>query len=109
MNQGSAKKVKTVRFDDMELERIRSAAIRHHLSEVEVIRKVVSIGLPAHRRGAAAASLPGAGAADDSRPDPRHGGKPGGDPLGGQCAPYFTLDVKRKKVYSPMHDSIICL
>ena len=45
MNQGSAKKVKTVRFDDMELERIRSAAIRHHLSEVEVIRKVVSIGL----------------------------------------------------------------
>jgi hypothetical protein len=45
MNQGSAKKVKTVRFDDMELERIRSAAIRHHLSESEVIRKVVSIGL----------------------------------------------------------------
>jgi hypothetical protein len=45
MNQGSAKKVKTVRFDDVELERIRTAAIRHHLSEAEVIRKVVSIGL----------------------------------------------------------------
>lgn len=45
MNQGSAKKVKTVRFDDMELKRIRSAAIRHHLSEAELIRKVISIGL----------------------------------------------------------------
>jgi hypothetical protein len=45
MNKGSTKKVKTVRFDDVELERIRTAAIRHHLSEAEVIRKVVSIGL----------------------------------------------------------------
>ena len=45
MNQGNAKKVKTVRFDDSELERIRIAAVRYHLSEAEVIRKVVSIGL----------------------------------------------------------------
>jgi len=45
VNKGNAKKVKTVRFDDVDLERIRSAAIRHHLSEAEVIRKVVRIGL----------------------------------------------------------------
>jgi hypothetical protein len=45
MNKGNAKKVKTVRFDEMDLERIRSAAIRQHLSEAEVIRKVVRIGL----------------------------------------------------------------
>jgi hypothetical protein len=45
MNQGSAKRVKTVRFDDTELDRIRHAALRHHLSEAEVIRKVVNIGL----------------------------------------------------------------
>ena len=45
MNQESAKRVKTVRFDDTELERIKRAALRHHLSVAEVIRKVVSIGL----------------------------------------------------------------
>jgi hypothetical protein len=45
MNQRSAKRVKTVRFDDTELERIKHAALRHHLSEAEVIRKVVNIGL----------------------------------------------------------------
>jgi hypothetical protein len=45
MNQGRAKRVKTVRFDDTELERIKCAALRHHLSQAEVIRKVVTIGL----------------------------------------------------------------
>jgi len=45
MSQGKAKRVKTVRFDDTELERIKRAALRHHLSEAEVIRKVVNIGL----------------------------------------------------------------
>jgi hypothetical protein len=45
MNQGRAKRVKTVRFDDTELERIKYAALRHHLSQAEVIRKVVNIGL----------------------------------------------------------------
>ena len=45
MKQGSAKRVKTVRFDNTELERIRLAALRHHLSEAEVIRNVVSVGL----------------------------------------------------------------
>lgn len=45
MNQGSAKRVKTVRFDDADLGRIRLAALRHRLSEAEVIRKVVSVGL----------------------------------------------------------------
>jgi len=45
MNQVSAKRVKTVRFDVTDLERIRIAALRHHLSEAEVIRKVVSVGL----------------------------------------------------------------
>jgi len=45
MNQVNAKRVKTVRFDDAELERIKRAALRHHLSEAEVIRKVVNIGL----------------------------------------------------------------
>ena len=45
MNQRSTKRVKTVRFDDTELERIKKAAFRHHLSEAEVIRKVVNIGL----------------------------------------------------------------
>ena len=45
MNQGSAKRVKTVRFDETDLERIKYTALRHHLSESEVIRKVVSIGL----------------------------------------------------------------
>jgi hypothetical protein len=45
MNQGGAKRVKTVRFDDTELDRIKQAALRHHLSEAEVIRKVVNIGL----------------------------------------------------------------
>ncbi|MBA4396539.1 MAG: hypothetical protein C0394_04030 [Syntrophus sp. (in: bacteria)] len=45
MSQGSAKRVKTVRFDDTELDRIKHAARQHHLSEAEVIRKVVNIGL----------------------------------------------------------------
>jgi hypothetical protein len=45
MNQGRAKRVKTVRFDDTELERIKHVALRHRLSEAEVIRKVVNIGL----------------------------------------------------------------
>jgi len=45
MKQTSAKRVKTVRFDDTELDRIKQAALRHHLSEAEVIRKVVHIGL----------------------------------------------------------------
>ena len=45
MNQGRAKRVKTVRFDDTELESIKYAALRHHLSQAEVIRKVVNIGL----------------------------------------------------------------
>ena len=45
MNQVNAKRVKTVRFDVTDLERIRIAALRHHLSEAEVIRKVVSVGL----------------------------------------------------------------
>ena len=45
MSQDSAKRVKTVRFDEDELERIRRAALRHHLSEAEEIRKVVHIGL----------------------------------------------------------------
>ncbi len=45
MNQGTAKRVKTVRFDNTELERIKYAAHQHHLSEAEVIRKIVSIGL----------------------------------------------------------------
>ena len=45
MNQGRAKRVKTVRFDDTELERIKYAALRHHVSQAEVIRKVVNIGL----------------------------------------------------------------
>lgn len=45
MKQGSAKRVKTVRFDDTELERIKHVAIQQHLSEAEVIRKVVNIGL----------------------------------------------------------------
>ena len=45
MNKGSAKKVKTVRFDNTDLDRIKRVALRHHLSEAEVIRKVVNIGL----------------------------------------------------------------
>jgi len=45
MKQGSAKRVKTVRFDDTELERIKHVAIQQRLSEAEVIRKVVNIGL----------------------------------------------------------------
>jgi len=45
MTQGKAKRVTTVRFDDTELERIKYAALRHHLTQAEVIRKVVNIGL----------------------------------------------------------------
>lgn len=44
-SQKSTRKVKTVRFDESELQRIRRAATKHHISEAEVIRKVVSIGL----------------------------------------------------------------
>ena len=43
--QQNLKKVKTVRFEDTELHRIRLAASRHHLSEAEIIRKAVHIGL----------------------------------------------------------------
>jgi hypothetical protein len=39
------KKVKTVRFEESELSRIKLAALRLHLPEAEVIRKAVNIGL----------------------------------------------------------------
>ena len=45
MRKVSVKRVKTVRFDEDALERIRRAAILHNLSEAEVIREVVNIGL----------------------------------------------------------------
>ncbi len=37
--------VKTVRFDEHELERIKLAARKHSMSEAEVIREAVTIGL----------------------------------------------------------------
>jgi len=43
--QKSLKKVKTVRFEEGELDRIKFAARREHLPESEVIRKAVHIGL----------------------------------------------------------------
>ena len=43
--QKSTKKVTTVRFDESELQRIETAALYHHVSQAEVIRKIVSIGL----------------------------------------------------------------
>jgi hypothetical protein len=45
MNKGKTKRVTTVRFDDTELERIKCAALRHYLSQAEVIRKAVNTGL----------------------------------------------------------------
>jgi hypothetical protein len=45
MTKESVKRVKYVRFDEDALERIRRAAMHHHLSEEEVIREVVNIGL----------------------------------------------------------------
>jgi hypothetical protein len=39
------KKVKTVRFEESELSRIKMAALRLDLPEAEVIRKAVSIGI----------------------------------------------------------------
>ncbi|HSO72084.1 MAG TPA: hypothetical protein VLR91_05480 [Thermodesulfobacteriota bacterium] len=39
------KKVKTVRFEESELSRIKSAALRLDLPESEVIRRAVSIGI----------------------------------------------------------------
>jgi hypothetical protein len=43
--QKSLKKVKTVRFDETDLDRIKFAARREHLPESEIIRKAVHIGL----------------------------------------------------------------
>lgn len=43
--QKSSKKVKTVRFDELDLSRIKLAAQKQHLSEAEIIRTLVSIGL----------------------------------------------------------------
>jgi hypothetical protein len=43
--QKTTKKVTTVRFDESELQRIETAALKHHISQAEVIRKIVSIGL----------------------------------------------------------------
>jgi hypothetical protein len=39
------KKVKTVRFDESELSRIKMAAVRLDLPEAEVIRRAVTIGI----------------------------------------------------------------
>jgi len=36
--QKSTKKVTTVRFDESELQRIETAALKHHISQAEVIR-----------------------------------------------------------------------
>lgn len=43
--QKSLKKVKTVRFEEVDLDRIKFAARREHLPESEIIRKAVHIGL----------------------------------------------------------------
>lgn len=45
MDRQGAMKVKTVRFDEKELDRIKKAASLHRLSEAELIRTVVNIGL----------------------------------------------------------------
>ena len=43
--QKSSKKVKTVRFDELDLSRIKLAAKKQRLPEAEIIRTLVSIGL----------------------------------------------------------------
>ena len=43
--QKSTKRVTTVRFDEFDLQRIETAALKHHISQAEVIRQIVSIGL----------------------------------------------------------------
>ena len=43
--QKSSKKVKTVRFDELDLSRIKLAAQKQHLPEAEIIRTLVRIGL----------------------------------------------------------------
>lgn len=43
--QKSSKKVKTVRFDELDLSRIKLAAQKQNLPEAEIIRTLVGIGL----------------------------------------------------------------
>jgi hypothetical protein len=43
--QKSSKKVKTVRFDELDLSRIKLAAKKQNLPEAEIIRTLVGIGL----------------------------------------------------------------